>query len=80
MTITKDDFAALSNRFESVGLLPKGKTADLLENFDFVTAQAEAEAKAASDERPTIPEGDSSEGGTFVRGRGKNKNPPPDAA
>lgn len=61
MTISKDDFAALSNRFESVGLLPKGKTADLLENFDFVTAQAEAEAKAAAgelrdDERTTDPE------------------------
>jgi hypothetical protein len=61
MTISKDDFATLSNRFESVGLLPKGKTADLLENFDFVLAQAEAEAKAAAgelrdDERTTDPE------------------------
>lgn len=45
----KDHVTTILTRFEQVGLLPKGKTADLLENYDFVVQQMEDEAKAVAD-------------------------------
>ena len=50
--MTKEDFATLATRFERVGLLPKGKTADLLENYDFVVQQIADEAAAAASDIP----------------------------
>lgn len=38
MTMNKEQFEALCRKYESVGLLPKGKTADLMENYDTITA------------------------------------------
>jgi hypothetical protein len=34
----KQDFEALLLKYESVGMLPKGKTADLMESYDMITA------------------------------------------
>ena len=80
MSLTnKEHFVAVLTEAETSGLLPKGKTADILENYDFL-ADAIDKRTLLADDRPTIPEGDSSTGTDFVKGRGKNKNPPPDAA
>lgn len=62
MTISKEDFAALSNRFESVGLLPKGKTLDLLENYDFVIAEMNTEAEQRALAERIAREGDTTSG------------------
>jgi len=107
----KDHFIAVLTAAETKGLLPKGKTADILENYDFLVDEIDAATKLLADEpvpftpesndrktqpndpltfdpnapvakdfeKPAIPEGDSSEGQTFVKGKGK-KAPPPDAA
>lgn len=36
--MNKQDFEALLSKYESVGILPKGKTADMMENYDTITA------------------------------------------
>lgn len=68
MTISKEDFAALSNRFESVGLLPKGKTLDLLENYDFVVADIDREAEQRAIAERIVREGDTTSGSTSTFG------------
>ena len=76
MADNKEHFIAVLTEAEASGLLPKGKAADLVENYSFLVDAIERR----SDERTTIPEGDPSTGTDFVRGKGKNKSPPPDAA
>jgi hypothetical protein len=36
--MSKNEFETLCRKYESVGMLPKGKTADLMENYDTITA------------------------------------------
>lgn len=53
----KDHFVAVLTAAETKGLLPKGKTADILENYPFLVDEIEAQAK--SDEPvPFTPESD----------------------
>lgn len=67
----KEHFLTLAARFESVGLLPKGKTADLLENYDFVVQQIEDEKKASAE----VADAD-----VLSARAKKNRTPPSDAA
>lgn len=45
----KDHVNTILNRFESCGLLMKGTTANLMENYDFIVKQMEDEAKAVAE-------------------------------
>lgn len=47
--MSKEHFQTIASRMESKGLLPKGKTADLMENYDFITKELDDEAKAAAE-------------------------------
>lgn len=39
--MNKQDFEELCSKYESVGILPKGKTADLMENYPFIVGELE---------------------------------------
>lgn len=52
----KEHVTTILSRCESVGLLMKGTTANVLENYDFIVAEIEKEKLAAEEAAKPAPE------------------------
>lgn len=50
----KEHVTTILQRFEQCGLLPRGKAADLVENYDHVVSEMAAEAKAAAESAASL--------------------------